>query len=71
METCRADSVHNSVYRRRISVLWVTDPGFEREYLQKPDGDYEIDECFLTISLGEPYGGKCYKLIAAIMPRDR
>ncbi len=59
------------IHAGREYALWVTDPGFEREYLQKPDGDYEINECFLTISLGEPYGGKCYKLIAAIIPRDR
>ena len=51
--------------------LWVTDPGFEREYLRKLDGDYEIGECFLAVSLGEPYGDACYKLIAAIIPGDR
>ena len=50
--------------------LWVTDPGYEREYLAKPDGDYEIGECYLTISLGEPYEGACYKLIAVIIECD-
>jgi hypothetical protein len=50
--------------------LWVTDPGYERAYLGKPDGDYEIGESFLTISLGEPFNDNCYKLIAAIIPRD-
>ncbi len=55
----------------REYALWVTDPGFERKYLRKLDGDYEIGECFLTVSLGEPYGGACYKLIAAIIPVDR
>jgi hypothetical protein len=49
--------------------LWVTDPGYEREYLAKPDGDYEIGESFLSVSLGEPYNDACYKLIAAIMQR--
>jgi hypothetical protein len=49
--------------------LWVTDPGYEREYLAKPDGDYEIGESFLAVSLGEPYNDACYKLIAAIMER--
>ena len=48
--------------------LWVTDPDFERAYLAKPNGTYSISECYLTISLGEPYGGACYKLIAAIIP---
>ena len=50
--------------------LWVTDPGYERQYLAKLDGTYEIGECFLTISLGEPHEGWCYKLIAAIIPAE-
>jgi hypothetical protein len=51
--------------------LWVTDPEYEREYLAKLDGDYDIGECYLTVSLGEPYQGACYKLIAAIIACDR
>ena len=50
--------------------LWVTDPGYEREYLAKLDGTYEIGACYLTISLGEPFEGWCYKLIAAIIPAE-
>lgn len=48
--------------------LWITDPEIERAYLAKPDGIYEMGECYLTISLGEPLDGACYKLIAAIIP---
>jgi hypothetical protein len=48
-------------------ILWVTDPRYETAYRAKEDGDYEIGECFLTISLGEPYNDACYKLIAAII----
>ena len=51
--------------------LWVTDPEYERQYLAKLDGDYDIGECYLTVSLGEPYRGACYKLIAAISECDR
>ena len=47
--------------------LWVTDPACERHYLAKLDGDYRLERCFLTISLGEPYDGYCYKLIAAVI----
>lgn len=47
--------------------LWVTDPVYERRYLGKLDGDYRIGECFLTVSLGEPYDGACYKLIASVI----
>ncbi|MBI2502150.1 MAG: hypothetical protein HYW07_02820 [Candidatus Latescibacteria bacterium] len=49
--------------------LWITDPRYERAYLAKPDGEYEIGESFLTISLGEPHNDACYKLIAAIIRR--
>ncbi len=48
--------------------LRITDPNYERQYLQQPDGNYQIGECFLTISLGELYQGYSYKLIAAIIP---
>ena len=50
--------------------LWVTDPGFERRYLAKLDGAYPLGGCHLTISLGEPFGDACHKLIAAIVPDD-
>lgn len=48
--------------------LTITDPTIEREYLAKPDGRYAIGPCFLTVSLGEPFEGYCYKLIAAVIP---
>ena len=48
--------------------LWVTDPEYERPYLDKPDGEYDIGESFLTISLGLPFTDDyCYKLIAAVI----
>ena len=51
--------------------LWVTDPDIETAYLKRENGDYDLSECYLTISLGEPYNDHCYKLIAAIMERPR
>ncbi len=50
--------------------LWITDPGYERAFLAMEDGDYEIGESFLTVSLGEPYKDDCYKLIASIIEHD-
>ena len=47
--------------------LRVTDPTAESAFLAKQDGTYEIGECYLTISLGEPFKGSCYKLIAAVI----
>ena len=51
--------------------LWVTDPMYEEPYKAKDDGNYELGECLLTISLSEPLEerNECYKLIAAIIPR--
>ncbi len=47
--------------------LWVTDPRYEKKYLARSDGRYEIGSAYLTISLGERYQDACYKLIAAII----
>ena len=47
--------------------LWITDPKYERNYLGKQNGDYKLDNCYLTISLGEPYRDDVYKLIAAVI----
>ncbi len=52
----------------REYALWVTDPGWERSYLAKLNGTYDVGGCYLTVSLGEPYGDACYKLIAAVIP---
>jgi hypothetical protein len=49
----------------------VTDPEYELQYLAKPEGIYELGESFLTVSLGEPYDGYAYKLVAAIMERTK
>lgn len=49
--------------------LWVTDPNIERPYLAGEDGYYELGECYLTISLGEPFNDHCYKLVAAVVQR--
>ena len=58
-------------YAGNTYALWVTDPVYERQYLAKLDGDYQIGECFLTVSLGEPFGGAVYKLIATVVTAER
>jgi hypothetical protein len=45
----------------------VTDPGVERQYLALADGEHNLGERFMTLSLGEPFQGNIYKLIAAII----
>jgi hypothetical protein len=47
--------------------LSITDSVVERDFLAKPDGVYPVGYAVLCISLGEPWQGWAYKLIAAIM----
>ncbi len=47
--------------------LWITDRSAEAHFLAKPDGDYTIENAILTLSLGEPVKGWCYKLIAGVL----
>lgn len=51
--------------------LWVTDPDIERRYLARNDGEYKIGDCFVTVSLGEPHKGYCYKLVATVITPER
>jgi hypothetical protein len=46
--------------------LAVTDPETERKYLAGPDGEFEVGNAILCVSLGELYGGYAYKLIAGV-----
>jgi hypothetical protein len=48
----------------------VTDPEIERAYLVKESNRIHIHDCYLTVSLGEPYNDYCYKLVAAVFLPD-
>ncbi|KFA92633.1 dual OB domain-containing protein [Archangium violaceum] len=50
--------------------LWVTDPVVEKLYLAKKNGEFDLGEAYITVSLGEPKDGECYKLVAAIITRE-
>jgi hypothetical protein len=58
------------VYAGEEYCLRVTDPVYESRYLARDDGEYEIGEAFLTISLGEEYDGYAYKLVAGVFERS-
>lgn len=58
---------HFTLNRSRYQ-LAVTDPRVENTYLAGEDGDFPVGNATLCISLGEPYRGYAYKLIAAIVP---
>lgn len=47
--------------------LWVTDPAAEERYLAADDGVHQAGPSYLTVSVGEPYGDSCYKLVAAVI----
>jgi hypothetical protein len=55
--------------------LSVTDPVWERRLRSLPEGDHDLidagvgpnQKVLLTISLGEPFHGDCYKLVAGVI----
>lgn len=47
--------------------LAVTDPQVEAAYLARPDGRYTLHQPVLAVSLGDPFQGFFYKLIAAVL----
>ena len=57
---------HGTVYR-----LGVTDPVIEIKYLSGQDGRYEIPQAVLCVSLGDPFQGYFYKLIASVLYEER
>jgi hypothetical protein len=64
----RADFNYNGVHY----IIDVTDPFIENSYLSRADGEYNIPLAYLCVSLAEKHDdGMCYKLIAAILTKDR
>jgi hypothetical protein len=57
-------------FRQQRYKLAVTDPLVEQHCLRGNDGIFRLDnrERYFCVSLGEPYKGFCYKLVAAIIP---
>lgn len=45
----------------------ITDPESESGSAELPYGEYTVGERYLTVSLGEPFDGHAYKLIATII----
>ena len=59
------------VYRGTTYLMDVTDPVIERKFLAREDGQYDIPSPVLCISLGDPYQGNFYKLIASVLFSER
>ena len=58
-------------YRGTVYRLDVTDPVIECDYLARQDGQYEIAQAVLCVSLGDPFQGYYYKLIASVLYQER
>jgi hypothetical protein len=54
-------------YKQDLYNLKITDPRYETSYQTKPIGAYALGPAYVTISLGEPFEGHVYKLVAAII----
>lgn len=48
-------------------ILSVTDPIYQHHYRARGEGIHSLGNVFLTVSLGEDFGGYRYKLVAAII----
>ena len=60
-------------YRHTPYLLAVTDPGIEKTYLMKEQGEYPLNvrDLYITVSLSEPFNNFCYKLIAAVINQNK
>jgi microcompartment protein CcmK/EutM len=55
----------------RIDYLWaVTDPVITDKYIRGKEGRFCIKDALLCISLGEPFNGNAYKLVATVITPD-
>lgn len=62
----RADFRHDGTHYSLV----VTDPVAERALLARPNAEYETEDTYLCISLGEAHtDGSCYKLVAAVISK--
>lgn len=54
------------IYQNLEYILPITDPEIERSYLAMSNGEYELSSPIICVSLGDPFEGYYYKLIATI-----
>lgn len=54
-------------FNHKLYRLSVTDPSFEAQTLRGKNQSLEIGEALICLSLGEPYNGYVYKLIAGVI----
>lgn len=59
------------IYQGATYRMSITDPVLERHYLNGNDGQFTIEKAVLCVSLGDPFQGFFYKLIAAVLYEQR
>lgn len=47
--------------------LPMTDPHVEKDYLARNNGEYVLEDTYITVSLSEPFAGQCYKLADSLI----
>jgi hypothetical protein len=58
-------------YRDQMYMLPITDVVIEAEYKPKGSGSFDLGPAVLCVSLGDPFHGELYKLIAAVLHDKR
>ncbi len=81
IKVANEDGYNGAPSRRRVRgeftlsgshyILSVTDPEMEEQYLAQRDGDYEVGDAVLCISLVEPWNGYAFRVIASIITQQR
>ena len=51
--------------------LSLTDPEVEEEYLKRGDGEYDVGEAALCVSLVEVWNGFAFRVVASVITRER
>lgn len=54
-------------YSKNQYAISITDPAIEAKYFAMKDGWHDVGKAILCVSLGEPYKGHAYKLIAGVI----
>jgi hypothetical protein len=57
--------------KKKSYLLSVTDPEIEECYLVKGDGDYQLGEAALCISLAEVWNGFAFRVVASVITPER
>lgn len=61
----------NFVYRNTHYSMSITDPEIEEEYLTQGNGDYNVGETVLCVSLAEVWNGYAFRVVASVITPTR